>query len=119
MIEASCHCGSVTVAIPRKPRTLTACNCSICRRYATLWAYYPAARVRVRSPRGGLSSYAWGERGIRFMRCRRCGCVTHWEAARNPRKRRMGVNTRNVDPEVLKGVRVRHLDGASTWKFLD
>jgi hypothetical protein len=31
----------------------------------------------------------------------------------------MGVNTRNVDPDILKGVRIRHLDGARTWKFLD
>jgi len=29
----------------------------------------------------------------------------------------MGVNMRNVvDPDVLKGVRIRHLDGARTWK---
>jgi len=31
----------------------------------------------------------------------------------------MGINTSNVDPEILKGVRVRLLDGARTWKFLD
>jgi hypothetical protein len=32
----------------------------------------------------------------------------------------MGVNTRNVvDPDVLKDVRVRHLDGARTWTFFD
>ena len=31
MIEVSCHCGSVKIDIPRKPRTLTDCNCSICR----------------------------------------------------------------------------------------
>ena len=54
------------------------------------------------------------------MRCKTCGCVTHWVAARNPRAAtRMGVNMRNVDPEILAGVRVRRLDGARTWKFLD
>jgi len=32
----------------------------------------------------------------------------------------MGVNTRNVvDPDVLKDVRIRHLDGARTWTFFD
>jgi len=53
------------------------------------------------------------------MRCQQCGCLTHWEAAKNPGSSRMGVNTRNVDPEVMKGVRIRRLDGARTWKFLD
>ena len=72
MIEATCHCGSIKLEIPRKPRTLTACN-----------------------------------------------CLTHWEAAKNPGSSRMGVNTRNVDPEVMKAVRIRNLDGARTWKFLD
>jgi hypothetical protein len=31
----------------------------------------------------------------------------------------MGVNIRNFDPALLRSVRVRHLDGASTWKYLD
>jgi hypothetical protein len=119
MIEASCHCGTIKIEIPRKPRTLTDCNCSICRRYGTLWAYYQAADVRIHGARTALSSYLWGDRRIRFMRCRQCGCITHWEAATNPRSSRMGVNTRNVDPDVLKDVRIRHLDGARTWKFLD
>ena len=119
MIEASCHCGSIKIEIPRKPRTLTTCNCSICRRYGALWAYYQAAEVSVRGKRGAMSSYLWGEQRIRIMRCERCGCVTHWVAAKNPRSSRMGVNTRNVDPEIMKGVRIRRLDGARTWKFLD
>jgi hypothetical protein len=59
MIEASCHCGSVKIDLPRKPRTLTDCNCSICRRYGARWAYYQAAEVRVRGRRAALSSYLW------------------------------------------------------------
>jgi hypothetical protein len=31
----------------------------------------------------------------------------------------MGVNARLMVPEVLSHVRVRHLDGADTWKYLD
>jgi hypothetical protein len=119
MIEASCHCGSIKIEIPRRPRTLTNCNCSICRRSGALWAYYQAPDVRIRGGRAAMSSYQWGKRGIRFMRCRQCGCLMHWESAKNPRSSRMGVNTRNVDPDLLKGVRIRRLDGARTWKFLD
>lgn len=118
MIEASCHCGSVKLEVPRRPRTLTSCNCSICRRTGGLWAYYQGTEVRIVARPAAMSSYVWGDRMIRLMRCRRCGCVTHWVAAKNP-SGRMGVNTRNIDPEIMKGVRIRRFDGANTWKFFD
>lgn len=119
MIQSSCHCGSITIDIPRRPRTLTSCNCSICRRTGALWAYYRATSIRLHAPRGSTMSYAWGKRGIRFVRCRHCGCLTHWEGARNPRTGYVGINMRNADPQITQSVRVRRLDGASTWKFLD
>jgi hypothetical protein len=31
----------------------------------------------------------------------------------------MGVNARTVAPEALGPVKIRRLDGASTWKYLD
>lgn len=119
-LTATCHCGGVQVTVPYRPRRLTSCNCSICRRLGTLWAYYPRSRVRIRAPRGGLQKYVWGDRMLRLARCRICGCVTHWEPMpRRYRADRMGVNARNFEPDVIAGVRIRRLDGASTWKFLD
>ena len=47
MIEASCECGAVRLEIETPPETVGDCNCSICRRYGALWAYYPLAQVRV------------------------------------------------------------------------
>ena len=119
MIRAACHCGAVRIELARKPRTLTACNCSICRRYGTLWVYYQRNDVRIRSGRGSTSAYAWGDRSIRFVRCRRCGCIMHWEPVRKAAARRIGVNARNLEPAVLSGIRVRRLDGAGSWKYLD
>jgi hypothetical protein len=45
MIEASCHCGAVKLEIQSAPNGVTDCNCSICRRYGVLWAYYEPAQV--------------------------------------------------------------------------
>lgn len=118
MIEASCHCGAVRLELPRRPRRVTSCNCSICRRYGTLWAYYRSDEVQV-TGRTKLVAYAWGERRIRHLRCGTCGCVTHWLPTKAPGSARMGVNARNLDPKELKRVRIRHLDGAATWKYLD
>ena len=119
MLTATCHCESVRVEVPRKPRRLTSCNCSICRRYGTLWAYYKAADVRIVCARGATRGYSWGDKSLRFVRCGKCGCITHWEATHPTASSRVGVNARNLDPAAIANVRVRRLDGASTWKFLD
>jgi hypothetical protein len=94
---------------------LVDCNCSICRRYAALWAYYPLKDVVV--PGGLTDVFMLGPKKIEFHRCKICGCVTHW----SPRDQRdeMGVNARLMEPEVVARARVRHLDGAKTWKYLD
>jgi hypothetical protein len=118
MISASCHCGAVIVTVPRRPRRLTSCNCSMCRRTGALMAYYKVGSVKVKAGRRNLEAYSWGDRTLRFMRCRHCGCLTHWEPIRGSKESRMGVNARNFDPEVIAGVRVRQFDGASSWRFL-
>ncbi len=118
MLEASCHCGAVRLTLPRRPRSLLDCNCSICRRYGGLWAYYRAGDVGIRGC-ASLASYIWGDRSIRHFWCRRCGCVTHWSLVKPTKSSRMGVNTRNLDPKALKDVRIRRFDGAVTWKFID
>ena len=105
--------------MPRKPRRLTSCNCSICRRYGTLWAYYKLPEVRVVAMPGATHEYMWGDKSLKFVRCRSCGCVTHWEPVEPRPDSKMGVNARNFDPDVLGTVPIRLLDGASTWKYLD
>jgi hypothetical protein len=107
----------VRIEVPRRPRSVTSCNCSICRRYGTLWAYYRAAEVRVKASRKSTHAYAYGERSIRFVRCVRCGVITHWEEVKAGG--RIGVNSRNFEPVVLQGVPVKLLDGAGSWKTLD
>jgi hypothetical protein len=119
MIEAVCHCGATRLEVPRAPRRITSCNCSICRRYGTLCAYYKASQVRLKYRLRDVQKYSWGDRYLRFVRCRTCGCVLHWEQIKGKLRDRMGVNARNFPPEAIKKTRIRRFDGATTWKFLD
>jgi hypothetical protein len=119
MIRATCHCGAVAVSIPRAPEAITNCDCSICRRYGTLWAYYPRPEVVIDAPPGATTSYAWGVRSLRFVRCVTCGCVTHWEPTVPERGERIGINARLFEPEQLGTPRIRRLDGAVTERYLD
>jgi hypothetical protein len=119
MVTTTCHCGAVRISIPRAPETLTNCDCSVCRRYGTLWAYYSKDEVAIEAEPGTTESYSWGKKSIQFVRCTTCGCVTHWEPIVATRGPRMGVNARNFEPAQLGAVRVRRLDGAVTEQYLD
>ena len=116
---ATCHCGAIRVHVPRMARTLTSCNCSICRRYGALWAYYAAIAVTVEAPKGGLLKYSWNRKIRAYCRCKKCGCVTHYEYRKQRRTPTIVVNASNFEPSTLAGVRIRHFDGAATWKYLD
>lgn len=116
---ARCHCGAVEIYVRKLPRTLTRCNCSICRRYGALWAYYKPSSVRIEAPKDGLTRYSWNRRIRNYHRCTKCGCVTHYTYRKRSSWETVGVNANNFEPSAIEGARVRNLDGASTWKFLD
>jgi len=108
VIEATCHCGAVTIAVHAVPVEVTSCNCSICRRTAVLCAYYTREQVRIT---GKTATYQWGDRDITFHRCQICGCQTHWWP--NIDIDRVGVNARLMAPEIAASAAVRNFDGAS------
>jgi hypothetical protein len=126
MLEASCHCGAVRLSVPAAPGTVTDCNCSICRKLGVLWAYYDPRDVEVAADPGMIARYARqnvpgnpdGEPMLAFLRCATCGCTTHWRGFDESHPK-MGINARLMEPAVLAAARVRHLDGAVTWRYLD
>ena len=119
MLTASCHCGAVRLEIARKPRQLTDCNCSMCRRYGALWAYYSRKSVRVICAPSAMEIYAWRNKTLKFYRCATCGCITHHERAKRTPDSTIAVNARMMEPEAIASLRIRRLDGASTWRYLD
>ena len=118
MISGSCHCGAVHVEIPRRPPSVTNCNCSICRRYGVLWAYYQAKDVCVIAKPGATNAYSTSNKRLRFVRCATCGCIMNWERVDPAIATRVGVNMRNFEPAVLGPVRIKLRDGAASWKYV-
>lgn len=118
MIEGSCHCGDVKIVLEASPTELTECNCSICRRYGVLWAYYSKHQVRIDAIGAPQHTYICNGQTQLFFRCARCGCVSHW-APLDQNRSDMGVNARLLDPSVLAQAKLHHLDGAVTDQYLD
>ncbi len=119
MLVASCHCGSIKLEVARRPRQLTECNCSICRRYGALWAYYSHKTVQLLTDPGRLQMYSWRNGSLEFYCCRTCGCVTHHERSRKRPDSTVAINGRMLDPAAIEGIRVRRLDGADTQEYLE
>jgi hypothetical protein len=119
MLSGMCHCGDILLDVPRPPKTLVNCNCSICRRYGALWAFYPKTDVRISGHPGRTTGYVWGARSIETFRCANCGCVTHWEPLTPEGGDKFGVNIRNFEPSQIGDPSVRRFDGAGSWSYLD
>jgi hypothetical protein len=120
MIEGRCHCGAVQWRFDGLPASATACNCTLCRRYATLWAYdFEGERIQVTGP---TRAYRWGEGGIGFHFCESCGNLAYWRAVkpREDGRRRIAVNLRlSEDPAQVAAISIRHLDGFESWKDIE
>jgi hypothetical protein len=118
-VAGSCHCGVIRFTLAAAPETVTDCNCSICRRYGVLWAYFRPEQVRLEPPLPKTDTYTTASHTLAFHRCRTCGCLTHWAPLDGRDPSRMAVNARLLDGDVLAPIRVRHLDGAVTERYLD
>jgi hypothetical protein len=113
MVEASCHCGAVRISVSTPPTEVTSCNCSICRRLGSLWAYYDPADVEII---GDTAQYIWGDRMLALHHCQTCGCTTHWTPIGETRTDRMGVDTCYCAPRVRgRGLLRRTLFEAKRW----
>jgi hypothetical protein len=103
------------------PESATACSCTACRRYGTLWAYghegvdihgEGETRGHVRGgPNGGT---------LAFHFCPQCGCMAWWRALQPDAqgRRRMAVNLRLAEPGPIAHLPIDHFDGLDTWEDL-
>ena len=118
MVTASCHCGAVRFEIAAAPSTVTDCNCTLCRRLGTLWAYYHPSQVTLLAAPDATVPYIQGDRTLATHHCAQCGCTTHWQGL-DAKLDRMAVNARLMEPDVLAAARIRKLDGFATWLYID
>lgn len=117
MIKGKCLCGAVRWTCEEMPDAATACNCTACRRYGTLWAYgYEEEGIDVSGP---TRAYVRGE-ALEFHFCPACGCVAYWRALSvdDRGRRRIAVNLRLTDPKLVEGVVIDHFDGLDTFDDL-
>ena len=112
-MKLTCHCGNIEITASHVPQEVAHCNCSICRRYATAWAYYEPEDLQVAFKKEASVYYLWGDKEVEFHRCNLCGCVTHYKTTSKCDVNKMAVNMRLMDTQQLETIPVRKIDGAA------
>lgn len=121
MLTGTCHCGAAGWTFEGDAGTATACNCTLCHRYGTIWAYdYENERILLDGP---MASYVRADEpdpALETLFCARCGNVIAWRALRidEQGRRRVGVNLRLATPQAVAEIPVKHLDGRDTWELV-
>ncbi len=113
MINAKCHCGAISLSVPDLPENLGRCNCSICSRLGSLWAYYPSHSIDLTAANEVSKAYVWGDKMLNIHHCPTCGCTTHWSNRIDPSAPKIGVNARMFEDIDISNIPLREIDGAS------
>jgi hypothetical protein len=73
MLIGSCHCGKAGWTLEGDPGSITACNCTLCRRYGTLWAYdYEGERVSVTGQTASYTRAGKDRPSLEILFCPSC-----------------------------------------------
>lgn len=121
MLIGSCHCGKTGWTLEGDPGSITACNCTLCRRYGTLWAYdYEGGRIAVSGTFGSYSRADAKRPTLEILFCPSCACVVSWRGLglNEEGRRRIAVNVRLAPPEEVADLKIDHFDGLETWEDL-
>ena len=120
MLKGSCHCGNAKWTLEGDPGSITACNCTLCHRYGTLWAYdYEGERINVI---GKLASYTRADEKnptLEILFCPTCAGVVAWRGLQldGHGRRRIAVNLRLAELEHVAQP-IDHFDGFDTFEDL-
>jgi len=121
MLTGTCHCGAAHWTLEGDPGSITACNCTLCRRYGTLWAYdYLGERIRLFGP---MQAYTPGRRAdasLDILFCPTCAGVLAWRGRRvhADGRIRAAVNVRLAPPEAVAALEIDHFDGLESFEDL-
>ncbi len=121
MLTGSCHCGTVSWTFDGLPESVTACNCTLCRRYGVLWIYdFENEKDHLTGPTAVYTRVDVKEPALEIHFCPKCGCVAAWRGTRTDHagRRRIAVNVRLTEPGAIAHLPIDHFDGLDSFDDL-
>lgn len=121
VLSGRCHCGNAGWRMSGDPGPVTACNCTLCRRYGALWAYdYEHERIAIDGDTRIYTRVGKADPALEIHFCPTCACVVCWRGLRlhEGGRRRMAVNVRLADPDAVAHLPIDHFDGLDSFDDL-
>jgi hypothetical protein len=115
MLNFSCLCGQLRIALDKRPDFINACNCTLCRKAGAHWGYFNPSEVKVEGTTKGYCRKDKVEPNAEIHFCDHCGSTTHFSLTASAVLKfgntLMGVNMLLADESDLSGVELRFPDG--------
>lgn len=121
VLHGTCACGDAAWTLKGDPGSITACNCTLCRRYGALWAYdYENERIALSGSTRSFTRPGKADPALEIHFCPTCGSVLCWRGLRLEAdgRRRMAVNIRLAPPDVVADLPIDHFDGLDSFDDL-
>ena len=121
MITGACLCGALKWTFEGPLTSATACNCTACRRYGSLWAYgHEGEDIKFSGPSASYCRQG-KQPALHFHFCPTCGGLSHYRgvAVNDKGQRKVAVNLRMAEqPEQVQALLIDHFDGLVTFSDL-
>ena len=123
----SCICGNASWMLQGDTGIITACNCSMCGKLGTMWAYGydqedQEGNIKVTGIFNSYSRVCEGEEkpGLEIKFCPTCANVLCWWGYSTDERgrRRMAVNVRLANYAEVASLPLKHFDGYDTFQSL-
>lgn len=118
MLIGTCHCGAVRWTFDGMPESVTACNCTLCRRYGVLWAYdFVGGKIALTGETAIYKSVKTKAPSLEVHFCPACACIAAWRATspEDDGRVRIAVNLRLSEPGPIAHLAIDHFDGLDTF----
>jgi hypothetical protein len=78
MLNLSCHCGRIRIALERRPDFIHECNCTMCSKTGARWGYFHPSEVTVAGSGTGYCREDKDDPNAQLHFCPTCGSTTHF-----------------------------------------
>lgn len=108
VLEGVCLCGDAGWKLKGDPGSITACNCTLCRRYGALWAYdYENERIALSGATRTFTRPGKADPALEIHFCPTCGSVLCWRGLRLEADGRRRAHTLAVSRNLANSTRSR------------
>lgn len=111
--QGGCQCGRVQFEVEGELEQVIECNCSMCRKRASLLWFVPRQQLRLLTQEQDLATYTFNTHKIQHHFCGNCGIHTFGEGMDPAGNATAAVNVRCLENIDLAKLQIHQFDGRS------